>query len=191
MTLVKICGITSFEDALVSAHCGADMLGFNFYPGSKRYIEPKAAARITTEPDLAGVSKIGVFVNAKKNEIADVSKMLRLDGIQLHGDESDEFIAELRSITDAPIIKAFRHTDRMFDEALESSATFVLLDGYSADSYGGTGSKFDWNIGQEIVNLLPHAVFLAGGLTPANVAEAIRIVRPSAVDVSSGVESSQ
>ena len=190
MTKVKICGITNLEDALVSVRCGADMLGFNFFSGSKRYIKSDEAAQITAELVRSEVLTIGVFVNAAKEEIAHTSAMLKLDCIQLHGDESDDFVAELSELTSTPIIKAIRGSEHMIADAIDSSATFVLLDGYSADSFGGSGKTFDWNIAKRIAAQLPDSVFVAGGLTPENVADAIRIARPFAVDAASGVESS-
>ena len=191
MTKVKICGITNLEDARHAIECGADMLGFNFYRGSKRHVEPAIAADIVRELSGSTVEYVGVFVNAEAAEIAEIVRQVGMDIVQLHGDEPEMFIDDLRNSTPAEIIKVFRVRDADdFQDATGSKSTYVMLDSYSEKMFGGSGRTFNWDIAQEISILLPEAIFLAGGLTPDNVADAIRTVRPYAVDVASGVESS-
>ncbi len=187
MTRVKICGITNLDDAKCGADCGADAIGFNFYRGSKRYISPHDAAKIG-DHIIRRVEKIGVFVNATIAEILRTEDIAQLDAIQLHGDESPGFIDELRSESDATIIKAIR-IGPDFDpkDTLRYTADAILLDAYSKTEIGGTGLTVDWTIAKQVVGLRLQ-IYLAGGLTSENVAEAINIVRPYAVDVASGVE---
>lgn len=186
---VKICGITSHEDAELSIRFGADILGFNFYPGSKRYVSPEAVATFASELDPT-IGKVGVFVNAALDDILFARTLGHLDSIQLHGEETAQFITELRSKMDTRIIKAVRVEHQMEMAELASfGADDILLDSYSANEYGGTGRAFDWKLVREFDGCAGN-IFLAGGLHSENVAEAIRIVRPYAVDVASGVESS-
>ncbi len=186
---VKICGVTNLSDAQHAADCGADAIGFNFYDGSKRYISPVLAAAIVEQVTMR-VEKIGVFVNASVEEIVEIEDAIQLDTVQLHGDETPEFIENLRSESDATIIKAMG-VGPDFDPnyVLGYKADAILLDAFSRDERGGTGETFDWAIARKIVELVDQ-VYLAGGLTSENVAEAIRVVRPYAVDVASGVEAS-
>lgn len=163
------------------------MIGFNFYPGSKRYISPEYAASFVD--GLAGVTKVGVFVNASVEDILFSRKLALLDAIQLHGSESLDFIAELRDRIETTIIKAIRVRSAADLESVGAfRANAILLDAYSTVDFGGTGEKFDWRLAAEIG--IDVKLFLAGGLNADNVAEAIRQVRPFAVDVASGVESS-
>ncbi len=186
---VKICGITNLADAQHAADCGADAIGFNFYPGSKRYISPALAAAIVERVTMH-VEKVGVFVNASVEEIVEIEEAVQFDTVQLHGDETPEFIEALRSESDATIIKAIRiGPDFDPNEVLKYKADAILLDAFSKDERGGTGETFDWAIASHLVELVDQ-VYLAGGLTPKNVAEAIRVVDPYAVDVASGVEAS-
>jgi phosphoribosylanthranilate isomerase len=186
---VKICGITSLSDAKHAADYGADAIGFNFYAGSKRYISSLLAAEIVEQVTMR-VEKIGVFVNATGEEIVEIEDAVQLDTVQLHGDETPEFIEELRNKSDATIIKAIRiGPDFDRNNVLRYKADAILLDAFSRDERGGTGETFDWEIARQVVELVDQ-VYLAGGLTPENVAEAIRVVRPYAVDVASGVETS-
>lgn len=188
MVKVKICGITNLDDALAAAKFDADMVGFNFYSKSPRYLMQQEAANIATRVPPK-VLKVGVFVNATTEEISDIANAVGLEVIQLHGDEDDDFIRIVGHITEKPVIKAFR-IDReiSINSVLHSDADAVLLDTASIGELGGTGRTFDWNlVGGDLKD---KQVFLAGGLTPNNVAEAISIVRPYAVDVASGVESS-
>lgn len=189
MIKIKICGITNLEDATIAATLGADAIGFNFYHGSKRYISPSEAALIIEKTAMLG-EKVGVFVNSSVEEIIEIEDLTHLDAIQLHGDESPEFIDQLRLESDATIIKAVRiGPDFDPNTVLQYEADAILLDAYSEGGRGGTGLTIDWSIAKQVAELVDQ-LYLAGGLTPANVAEAINAVRPYAVDVASGVESS-
>ncbi len=186
---VKICGITNPEDALHAIDSGADAIGFNFYKCSKRYISPENAASIGEQMAMR-VEKVGVFVNATVEEIVSIEDAVALDSIQLHGEESPEFIEQLRLESDATIIKAVRiGPDFEPLDALKYKVDAILLDAYSENERGGTGKTFDWSIARKVSEIVDK-VYLAGGLTPENVADAINEVRPFAVDVASGVESS-
>jgi phosphoribosylanthranilate isomerase len=187
MTLVKICGITNLEDALAAVEAGADLLGFNFYAKSPRHVSPQEA-RLIAEELPEGVARVGVFVN--ESEPRAVARAVEESGVgaaQLHGDETPEFCARLEGI---PVIKALR-VGRGFgvERALLYQTDAVLLDAYDKDAFGGTGRTFDWSLARRTREAVPK-LFLAGGLTPANVAEAVRAVGPYAVDVCSGVETS-
>jgi phosphoribosylanthranilate isomerase len=183
---IKICGITNLEDALIAAACGADVLGFNFYPNSPRYIEPGAARDIIDQlpPEI---EKVGVFVNSGAEAMAAIARECSLDVVQLHGDEDEELIAELRAISPSRVMRAIRVTPAVdLERYRDYPADDFLLDSESR-GYGGSGEVFDWRSAIAFKNLIPH-FFLAGGLDPQNVAEAIRLVRPAGVDVCSGVE---
>jgi phosphoribosylanthranilate isomerase len=185
MTRVKVCGITCLEDALAALDAGADMLGFNFYQRSPRYVSPTDAAQIAGRmPEH--VTCVGVFVNEPAPE--DVERVAREAGlkvVQLHGDETPEYCRSLRGLT---TVKALRVRA---DFEVESAAAFdtdaILLDAYVAGERGGTGHTFDWTLAARARERVPR-LFLAGGLTPDNVAAAVAAVRPYAVDVCSGVE---
>ena len=181
---VKICGITECEDALGAVKLGAGALGFIFAP-SPRQISPQKARRIIKAiPPF--VKTVGVFVNEETATIREHISYCGLDLVQLHGEESPEFCRELMPYT----IKAFRVKD---DSSLHPIADFhasvraLLLDTYAKDKAGGTGKTFDWQLAVKIKETgIP--VILSGGLGPFNIEEAIRVVRPYAVDVNSGVE---
>ena len=187
MTKIKICGITNLEDALHAAECGADALGFNFYEKSKRFIEPGEAGSIIEQID-GQISKFGVFVNAAVDEILETLDTAGIDVVQLHGDESPDFVSRLRSKTEISVIKAFRVSEQFaVSEIANFNLDAVLLDSYSKDEFGGTGKKFNWDKAVSAREIgIP--IYLAGGLDPENVAGAVRVVRPYAVDVASGVE---
>jgi phosphoribosylanthranilate isomerase len=182
---LKVCGVTSLEDARASIDCGAEYLGFNFYPKSPRYIAP-TAARDIIERLPNDIVSVGVFVNEPRPD--DVDEILRVSGArmaQLHGDESPDYCA---SVGAERVIKALRAGDD-FDarRVLGYPASAVLLDAFDAKLYGGTGKTANWAVAREAARLTK--IFLAGGLSPENIAEAIRVVEPFAVDVNSGVES--
>jgi len=181
ITRVKICGITRLEDALAAAEAGADALGFNFWPGSKRYLEPRAAAEIITRlPPF--VATVGVFVDPTRDEALRAAEASGVQWLQLHGDEPPELCASLP----LPVLKGLRVRDRASLDALERyDVAGFLLDADTA-GYGGSGQTFDWAVAAEGARRAP--IVLAGGLTPENVAEAVRQVRPWGVDVASGVE---
>ena len=180
---VKICGIRTLEEAKAAVDAGADYLGFNFWPGSSRFIGVEAASKIidTLRPFD---SSIGVFVNEPPGRIREAAQLAGLVAVQLHGDETPQFCAELEGIS---VIKALRICDR-FDPAIirEFRVDSVLLDSRVKGSYGGTGQRFDWQMAIEAKRYAP--IFLAGGITIENVEEAIVSVRPACIDVCSGVE---
>ena len=187
MVQVKICGITNLKDALAAAEAGADMLGFNFYPRSPRYIPPAEARRIV-ESLPPGVKGYGVFVNEEGPEaVVAVAREAGLSAVQLHGDETPEFCDAVAGLF---TVKALRVGPRYeVRNATRYRTDAVLLDAYSGEAYGGTGKTFDWSLARETREAVGK-LFLAGGLTPDTVAAAVRAVRPYAVDVCSGVESS-
>ena len=181
-TKIKICGITNLEDANLAAGLGADALGFVFYSGSKRNVDPETVRDIiSTLPPF--LTKVGVFVNQELDEILDIQERTGINAVQLHGDETPEFCKLLTST----IIKAIRVKDHNdLDRLAQYPVQAILLDTYSDAEYGGTGKSFDWGILDN--NTITEKIILSGGLNPDNVAEAVRVVRPYAVDVSSGVE---
>lgn len=187
-TRVKICGITNLEDAELAVEFGADELGFNFYEKSPRYISP-VKAREFIEKLPSNVCNIGVFVNESIDSVLETAKIAGLDAIQLHGDEDNRFIEEVNTMSGLPVIKAIQVSSDFDPENIKPcSAEAILLDKYSPEQYGGTGETFDWKIAKQISEQF-RVLYLAGGLTAENVADAVRIVKPYAVDVASGVES--
>ena len=186
MTKVKICGITNLEDALSSLDAGADALGFNFFEQSPRYITPAAANEIVSKLPRE-ILIVGVFVNSSLVEIETVLSSVPLGSIQLHGHEDPAFVRRAAR-TGAKVIKAFRvRADFQPGMVSDYEAAQFLLDADSR-SFGGSGETFDWAAAIEFKNYSSQ-FYLAGGLTPDNVADAIRKVEPFAVDVCSGVES--
>ena len=182
---VKICGITNWTDARRAVEAGVQFLGFNFYRPSPRYIQPAAARRIIRRlPD--SIAAVGVFVNEPEANMLALARRVGLDYLQLHGDEPPEQVARLKR--KIPVIKAIRVRDSFRRKQLNSfgRASAILLDGFDARSHGGTGKTFNWNLARGSAS--SRRIFLAGGLTPENVAEAIRVARPYAVDVCSGIE---
>ncbi|MFN3593156.1 MAG: phosphoribosylanthranilate isomerase [Thiobacillaceae bacterium] len=182
---VKICGITRVEDGLAAAHAGADAIGLVFAPASPRRVTLAQAMGIARAlPPF--VSTVALFVNAETAEVEAVLEGLRPDLLQFHGDETPEYCTSFG----VPYIKAVRvrpGLDLLQFEAAYGTARGLLLDAYHPQRHGGTGERFDWNL---IPEGFSKPVILAGGLTPDNVAQAVRQVRPWAVDVSSGVEAS-
>ena len=186
MVRVKICGITNAADALAAVEAGANLLGFNFYEKSPRHITEAEAAKI--RPQLPKkVEAVGIFVNASQTDVAALCKSLKLDAAQLHGDETPDAVAELaRTLR---VIKAFRVEPGFplstLDEYPEAFA--FLFDAAHTGQYGGTGHATDWDAARHAAK--GRRIILAGGLRVENVAAAVRIVRPYAVDVASGIES--
>lgn len=187
-TRVKICGITEAAHGLAAADAGADAIGFVFWPGSKRSVTPDDAVAIARDlPDA--VLRVGVFVDTPAEEMARVADAVGLDILQLHGDEPLSVLDGLPR----PVVKAVRVGEGFSQaEALRYAARCagILVDTRRAGEAalpGGTGAPFDWSLVDGLSRRVPFLV-LAGGLGPSNVAEAIRAVRPHAVDVSSGVE---
>jgi phosphoribosylanthranilate isomerase len=187
MTKVKICGITNLEDALLAAKFGADALGFNFYPKSPRYIAPEKAREIS-EHLPEEILKVGVFVNESLEKIAEIAETARLDAIQLHGEETPEFARELKAKTGLEIIKAFRVSpDFKPEDVLQYETDAILLDAYNPQQHGGTGETFDWKIAKGVQSIFPK-MYLAGGLSPNNIAKVVESVEPFAVDACSLLE---
>lgn len=185
MVVVKICGITNWPDAREAVEAGANLLGFNFSPESPRFIEPRKAARIIRRlPRKVGA--VGVFVNQTEEVMLDVARSVGLDYLQLHGDESPDTVERLRRAL--PVIKAVRVRNRLRAEQVAAyrRADGLLLDGFDRHAWGGTGKSFKWTIARRARRY--GRVYLAGGLNPENAAQAIRIARPYAIDVCSGVE---
>jgi phosphoribosylanthranilate isomerase len=185
-TRIKICGITRLEDALHATRSGADAVGFIFYAGSARNIVAQRAALIAVAlPPF--ISKVGLFVNASEVEVRSVLAQVSLDLLQFHGDETPEFCAQFAR----PYMKAVRvgpQVDLLQCAGIYRDACALLLDAQVSGSYGGTGQTFDWAL---IPRELGLPLVLSGGLHPDNVTEAVRQVRPWAVDVSSGVEAAK
>ncbi len=178
---VKICGITNIEDALLCCELGAAALGFIFYEKSKRYVEAAEAKKIISQlPPF--VSTVGVFVNESPEKINEIIESTGITYAQLHGDESEEVIAQIN----IPVIKSFRITnDFNFDSILETKANFVLLDTFDDNEYGGTGKTFDWSI---IPDKIKNKIILAGGVSADNIEKIYKEIHPAAVDLSSSVE---
>jgi phosphoribosylanthranilate isomerase len=182
MVRVKICGITRLEDALAAARAGADALGFNFWPKSKRYVDPRAAGEIIALlPPF--VATVGVFVDPTREEALQAADLSGVHWLQLHGDESPELCASMP----LPVIKGIRVRHRASLDLLDQYDVAGFLLDTDSPGYGGSGATFDWTLAAEGARRAP--IVLAGGLNPENVADAVRQVRPWAVDVASGVES--
>jgi len=182
MIKIKICGITNLDDALAATTLGADALGFNFFKKSPRYIEPEDAVEIISQlPPI--IMPVGIFVNEREEKIREILTLTCIQTIQLHGDESPEFCQRFG----ARVIKAFQVKDK---ESIKHMAHYhvgaFLLDSYRDGQRGGTGTTFDWHLA--VVAKTFGRVILAGGLTPENVAEAVKLVQPYGVDVAGGVE---
>jgi phosphoribosylanthranilate isomerase len=207
MFQIKICGITNEEDAKSAVQAGADALGLNFYPKSPRFINRKTAAYII-EAIPSNVVKVGLFVNEAVEAVARTFDSLCLDLIQLHGDEPPEYLLQLG---DRPVMKVFRlkssglmPIERYLAAYRALSGTgfhlvagkrqvgnlsYVLIDSHVVGVFGGSGVCSDWTASAKLVRYKSYPpLVLAGGLTPANVAQAIQTVRPVAVDTASGVE---
>ena len=193
---VKICGITTPEDAQATVDARADAVGLNFYQRSPRFLKPEnGEAVVRVLPD--DIVRVGLFVNASATQVQETYEQLRLDLVQLHGDEPPEFLRELGGL---PVMRAFRLGEAGLAPVLEYLTMcrelsclpeLVLIDSFRKGHYGGTGATADWATAREYPSEGWHPpLVLAGGLTAENVAEAIRVVSPVAVDTASGVESS-
>lgn len=185
MTKIKICGIKTVSDALAAMDAGADLIGFNFYPKSPRFVEVGLCRGImSTMRNFGGhVQYVGVFVNASVAEIHATMETCGLNLAQLHGDESVDMLQELGGRG----FKAFRGIPENIDGFTRQKAPAFLLDASVKGMYGGSGVTADWSKAAELAKI--HPLLLAGGLTPGNVADAVRQVQPWGVDVASGVES--
>ncbi len=185
MTKIKICGIKTLKDALAAIEAGADYLGFNFYPKSVRFIEKETSAEITSvlKREHPQIKLVGVFVNSPVDEVKNILEICHLDFAQLHGDETPEIFSQL-----APrVFKAFRGIPADVTGYDRNDTPAFLVDAAVKGVYGGSGVTADWSAAAELAKKYP--LLLAGGLTPENVADAVRQVRPWGVDTASGVES--
>ena len=184
-TRIKVCGITSVEDACVAVAAGADAIGLVFYAKSPRYVTPEQAAAIARAVGPF-VTTVGLFVDAGRSEMEEVLAQVPLQLLQFHGNESAAFCASFQR----PFIKALRMAEGVEVSAVEhefaqAGASGLLLDSYNPGAPGGTGEVFGW---ERIPAIRQLPLILAGGLSPENVAAAVKQVQPYAVDVSSGVE---
>lgn len=179
---VKICGITNYEDAKTALDMGADLLGFNFYAKSPRFVPPDKAREIISK--LPGFIDIaGVFVNESIEQIHEIKNICQLDWVQLHGDESPEFCRQFLS-HNVKVMKAIRVKEQSDIQQAEHYFTdAVLLDAFDPDKYGGTGLTFDWNV----IGHINKRIFLAGGINPDNAADAIEL-GVYGIDICSGIE---
>lgn len=183
--IIKICGITNYEDAKLAAALGADILGFIFYKKSPRYIpETEAFKIIENIPD--GVKKAAVFVNRDFNEATDILTKGHFDYVQLHGDETQNQISEYKKRRYS-VIRAIRAKNEDNIDILKNiNADFYLIDSYSKNLYGGTGKISNWDFAKEASK--KNKVILSGGLNPKNILKAVKYVNPYGVDLCSGVE---
>jgi phosphoribosylanthranilate isomerase len=180
---VKICGLTNLNDALDAIELGADLLGFNFYPDSPRFIEPESARQIFEEIP-GNIPKVGVFVNHPIQEVLDLAVDLGLDYLQFHGDESPEELNPLGR----PWYKAFRLKDEsVLLQIPKYECEWILVDAYSERAYGGTGITAHWDLVREAAKF-GKKIILAGGLNEENISLAVATLRPFMVDVASGLE---
>jgi len=179
---VKICGITNYDDAAAAVDMGADLLGFNFYPQSPRFLQPEKAAEIINKlPGFVDVA--GVFVNTSSEQIRETISQCQLNWVQLHGDENPKFCQSLASL-DIKIMKALRIKEQKDIEEAEGFFTdAILLDAFHPEKYGGTGLTFDWNI----VGHISKRIFLSGGINPDNAAAAVEL-GVYGIDLCSGIE---
>ena len=179
---VKVCGITNLSDALLCEKEGADALGFIFYRQSKRYILPEDAVEITGKLSPF-TTRIGVFVNEDISVISQIVEETKINVVQLHGDENEDYCMEMK----LPVIKSFRiKTDFDFESVYRFKNVDYLFDAYSENNFGGTGKTFNWQI---IPLELKNKIILSGGISEENIEEIVRKVTPSAVDLSSSLES--
>jgi len=186
VTKIKICGIKTLNDANDAIHAGADYLGFNFYPKSVRHIDKETCAKITSvvKREHPNIKLVGVFVNSSLDQVKNILETCYLDLAQLHGDETPEMLNELNG----KAFKAFRGIPADVSGYARNESPALLVDASVKGLYGGSGVTADWSAAAELAKKYP--LLLAGGLTPANVAEAVRQVRPWGMDVASGVEAS-
>lgn len=180
--IVKICGVRNAAAAAAAAAAGADLLGFNFWPGTRRYLPPQDASAAIAAARDAGAGLVGVFVNQPLQNVRELADLYRLDYVQLSGDESPEYCARVGR----PVIKSIRLARDRAEAAAGYDVAAFLCDAAASGLWGGSGQACDWDAARELARRSP--VLLAGGLTPDNVAGAIAAVDPWGVDVASGVE---
>lgn len=179
MTVIKLCGLRRPLDIVAANGLKPEYIGFVFARKSKRYVEPEKAMELK-QLLLPDIKAVGVFVNEELSVAADLLNKGVIDVAQLHGSESEEYVAELKKATGKPVIRAFKvATTEDVESAVKSAADYILL-----DAGAGDGVTFDWSIVKDV----KRPFFLAGGLNPGNVADAVAAVQPYAVDVSSGIE---
>ena len=192
MTKIKICGVTNLEDAHAAVDAGADMLGVNFYRPSPRYITPDAARELVNDFKSRNITVeiIGVFVNETVDSVIDIAMTTGIDAVQLHGDESPSFCEELNTRDGLKVIKALRVGQEFKPlDAQQYHVEAIMLDAFHRTLRGGTGERIDLNVARETCELVSR-LFLSGGLSAENVADAIHQVQPYAVDACSLLESS-
>lgn len=184
---IKICGITCEEDVLKVSRAGAHAIGLMFYPNSPRFVNIEMASSITKLAKGHGLEVVGVFVNESLDKIVSAQRTVKFDIIQLHGDEGCDFARNLKNTASIPVYKAIEMNDHSFKKAYEefNFLDALLLDYRDAESFGGTGKSFDWDLLREGIPKIPPTI-IAGGLTPNNVSTLKQFKR---FDVSSGVES--
>ena len=185
MTKIKICGLTREEDALVAAEQGADFLGFIFVPSTPRFVEPEKAAGIAAKvrEQEKHPKIVGVFRDASNDYIREIHAVVGFDLVQLQGSEPDDDIRDLGIAA----VKTLRVSDTLPDTHSAPNAAWLLFDTYDERRVGGTGRRFDWSLLTAYDRAKPF--FLSGGINPDNVVAAISLVRPDAIDLSSGIES--
>ena len=182
---IKICGITNMEDATFVAKCGADAIGFIFYPKSPRYSEPERVKKII-EKIPKEIAKVGVFVNHDAAEVKETIDFCGLDLVQLHGDESPAYCGQFPQ---SQVIKTLApRTEDDLGNVREYPVKAILVDAHDPVRYGGTGEQSDWILAAKVKET--HPLILAGGLTLDNIQEAVETVSPHAVDINSGTERS-
>ena len=189
MTFIKICGITNVDDALAAVAAGADALGFNFYKPSPRYVTPRTAREIVAKLPLS-VLTVGVFVNEESPQaVRHIANEANVAALQLHGDESPEYCRELGE--DRYVIKTFAVANDFDVQRIQpyeiEEVEAIMLDTKHNSLRGGTGRVFDWSVAKEVNEFVPK-LFLAGGVSPENIEEAIATVRPYAIDACSALE---
>jgi phosphoribosylanthranilate isomerase len=185
MTLIKICGITNVHDALAAVAAGADALGFNFYKPSPRYVTPQTAREIVAKLPVS-VLTVGVFVNEESQSVRNIANEANVAALQLHGDESPEYCRELGK--DRYVIKTFAVANDFDVQRIQPyRVEAIMLDTKHNSLRGGTGRVFDWSVAKEVNDFVPK-LFLAGGLSPENIEEAVATVRPYAIDACSALE---
>lgn len=180
MTRIKLCGLTREQDISCVNTLIPDYIGFVFAKKSRRYIMPEEARKLKRAL-FPGIQTVGVFVNEAPEQVARLLNLGIIDIAQLHGSEDERYLRQLRQLTNRPVFQAFR-IDKIEDveKALNSTADMILLD----SGNGGTGTCFDW----ELIRDIKRPYFLAGGLSPENIEEALKVCDPYGVDVSSGIE---
>ncbi|MEM7347178.1 MAG: phosphoribosylanthranilate isomerase [Chloroflexota bacterium] len=193
MTHVKICGITNLNDALAAVTAGVDLLGFIFYEPSPRYVTPTVVKEIvsTLRSRNHKVICVGVFVDAPQETVSNILTLCDLDAVQLHGEESAQFLDSFagrafKVLRPTSLAEAEQRIEPYLPCEVDSHLPCFLLDAYHPNLYGGTGRVTDWSMAATIAQ--KHSIMLSGSLTVDNVAEAIELVKPWGVDVSSGVE---